>query len=227
MNWSGGKDAAYGLHLLRQATDVKIHYLLTTLSREHRRISMHGVREELLLRQAQAMGIPLRTLYLPENTTLDSYQDLMAGQLSAFLAEDIRYAAFGDIFLEDLKKYREEQIGRAGMQCIFPLWKKDTSALLQDFWAAGFKAIITCVNARLLDWRFAGRLLDEKCIRDLPEGVDPCGENGEYHTFVFDGPLFKKPVSFSKGKIVERTYQGSTSDDKQWDNRFFFCDLLP
>lgn len=222
--WSGGKDSALSLyHLLREGR-YDIRYLFTTLDPIERRISMHGVREELLYRQAAALGIPLKTLLLPENSDMQAYDSAMSRQLKAFAGEGITHAAIGDIFLEDLKQYRERQLLDHGIKGVFPLWGKDSDRIVTDFLDAGFKAVVSCAGARWLDRSFAGRTLDEAFIRDLPAGVDPCGENGEYHSFVFDGPLFSRPVSYSLGKIVEKEYP---SGDNQWDNRFFFRDLLP
>lgn len=225
INWSGGKDAAFSLYRLRAERRYEISCLLTTLSEPHRRVSMHGVREELLARQAEAIQMPLTTLFLPENTGIGTYNDVMQSQLLAFAGEGITHAVFGDIFLDDVRKYREEQLALAGIKGVFPLWGENTSSLIHSFFEAGFKAVVTCVNARLLDRSFAGRLLDEKFISDLPDHVDPCGENGEFHSFVFDGPLFDHPISFSIGEIVEKRYKGAGTDS--WDNTFFFCDLLP
>jgi uncharacterized protein (TIGR00290 family) len=150
------------------------------------------------------------------------------------LQEQIAHAVFGDIFLEDLRQYREAQLARVGMQGVFPIWQQNSRTLLQQIIQAGFKAIIVCVNARYLDARFAGRIIDEQFLADLPPGVDPCGENGEFHSFVFDGPLFKAPVRFTVGETVERTYTPSGQSDchrdepvVNWDNRFYFKELLP
>lgn len=225
LNWSGGKDAAFALFRLGQQKDVQVRCLLTSLSAAYRRISMHGVREALLLEQTRQIGLPLRTVFLPEDTEMEEYDRIMAGQLRTLAAEGVRYAVFGDIFLEDLRKYREERLEAAGMQGIFPLWKEDSTSLLRSFLQAGFRAVVTCVNAALLDKSFAGRVIDESFIRDLPAGVDPCGENGEFHSFVFDGPLFSSPVRYTAGDVIEKTY--AASSEGKWENRFYFCDLLP
>lgn len=243
INWSGGKDASFALWQLQQQRDYHIRYLFTTLSEAFQRVSMHGVREVLLDEQARQTGIPLKKAYLPENASMEDYNRIMSAQLADLQAEGINYAVFGDIFLEDLRTYRETQLAKVGMQGVFPLWKKDSTQLIRDFIAAGFKAIIVCVNAKYLPASFAGRMIDEAFLADLPAEVDPCGENGEFHSFVFDGPLFSSPVAFTVGETVERVYSPVRSgegncykDDGEncfkkettdWDTRFYFCDLLP
>jgi uncharacterized protein (TIGR00290 family) len=225
MNWSSGKDACYSLWALRQQGIYDIRYLFTTLSAGFKRVSMHGVQEALLDEQARQIGIPLKKAFLPENASMEDYDHLMQQQMEAMLQEQITHAAFGDIFLEDLKLYREARLARAGMQGIFPIWKQESRSLLLQIIQAGFKAIVVCVNARRLDASFAGRIIDEQFLADLPPDVDPCGENGEFHTFVFDGPLFQAPVAFVPGETVERSY--TASGNSNWDNRFFFKELLP
>ncbi|RPE13935.1 diphthine--ammonia ligase [Chitinophaga lutea] len=245
INWSGGKDASFALWQLQQDKNFSIKYLFTTLSEAYRRVSMHGVREELLDEQARQTGIALKKAYLPEHASMEDYNRIMTEQLTALQAEGIEHAVFGDIFLEDLRAYRETQLARVGMKGVFPLWKRDSTTLVRDFIKAGFKAVIVCVNARYLPASFAGRLIDEAFLADLPAGVDPCGENGEFHSFVFDGPLFAAPVAFQIGETVERVYTPASSqggncykDDGEndcsvkeepdnWDTRFFFCDLIP
>lgn len=245
INWSGGKDAAFALWQLRQTPGYEVKHLFTTLSGAFRRVSMHGVREELLDEQARQTGLPVKKAFLPEHASMEDYNHIMREALDEFQAAGIRHAVFGDIFLEDLRAYRESQLAQAGMEGVFPLWKQDSATLVRNFIAAGFKAVIVCVNAKYLPASFAGRLIDEAFLADLPPGVDPCGENGEFHSFVFDGPLFAAPVPFTIGETVERVYspagnQGSNcyKDDDgdncfqkeepaNWDTRFYFCDLLP
>lgn len=245
INWSGGKDASFALWQLQQNRAYTIKYLFTTLSEAYRRVSMHGVREALLDEQARQTGIPLKKAYLPENASMEDYNRIMTEQLAGLHAEGIRHAVFGDIFLEDLRTYREGQLAKAGMEGVFPLWKRDSASLVRDFIRAGFKAVIVCVNAQYLPASFAGRMIDEAFLADLPAGVDPCGENGEFHSFVFDGPLFAAPVAFQIGETVERVYapasgQGGNcyKDDGEknepgnnapanWDTRFYFCELIP
>jgi uncharacterized protein (TIGR00290 family) len=227
INWSSGKDACFALWTLQQQGVYGVRYLFTTLSAGYRRVSMHGVREALLDEQARQVGIPLKKAFLPENASMEDYNGIMQAAMEEMLLENIRHAVFGDIFLEDLKQYREQQLAKAGMQGVFPLWRQDSRTLLLQLIKAGFKAVVVCVNARLLDASFAGRIIDEQFLHDLPPGVDPCGENGEFHTFVFDGPLFKAPVDFKLGETVERTYPGAakSNDTGGWDNRFYFREL--
>jgi uncharacterized protein (TIGR00290 family) len=181
---------------------------------------MHGVREELLDRQAAAIGIPLTKAYIAEDAGMDTYNAVLAGALDSLGREGIHTALFGDIFLEDLRTYREQQLAAAGWTAAFPLWLRPTRDLLLEFSDAGFQAVVVCVDESRLDASFAGRLLNRDFLEDLPPGVDPCGENGEFHSFVFDGPLFREPVSFRKGDVVRRTYGAAPQG-------FYFCDLLP
>ncbi len=188
---------------------------------------MHGVRVELMEKQAQSIGLPLFQVRLSEMPSMEEYNQNMGGAWKKFKEEGIAYSIFGDIFLEDLKKYREEQLAQVGLQAVFPIWKRPTTELLRSFIEMGFKAVLVCVNEKYLDRSFAGRLIDESFIRDLPANVDPCGENGEYHSFVFDGPIFKKPVAFSKGEVVYRKYEPAAGSTAEFDTGFFYCDLIP
>lgn len=248
-NWSTGKDSALALYKILNDKEHEIGTLLTNVNGEFNRVSMHGLREELLDEQAECIGLPLQKIHFPGNVTMSLYDSLMKEAMQKILTEKYEYAVFGDIFLEDLKKYRESKLAEVGLTGVFPLWKKDTKALLQEFLSLGFKAITVCVNAKLLDESFVGRVIDEQFIKDLPEGVDVCGENGEFHTFVFDGPIFKQPVNFSIGEKILRTYTANTDDsedncsnfskeknedcykakveEKSWDTGFWYCDLLP
>lgn len=210
------------LHRLQQDKRYKVDQLLTTVSAEHDRVSMHGLRRELLHRQAEAIGLPLTCIELPSSPSNNTYENRMAQQIQTFKASGYTTAAFGDIFLEDLRKYREEKLSAVGIKTVFPLWKNDTAELMREFIALGFKAITVCVQDGLLNASFAGRLLDESFINDLPEAVDVCGENGEFHTFCFDGPVFKQPVPFTKGETVYREYRHEGNATGFW-----FCDLLP
>ena len=212
--WSGGKDSAMALHALQLAQSHRITTLLTTVTEEYDRISMHGVRRVLLERQAESLGLPLHAVLIPPHCTNATYEAQMKEALSEHLARGVRRVAFGDIFLEDLRVYRERNLAQAGIEALFPIWKRDTRELAGDFLRLGFRAIAVCVDPRVLDPSFAGRLLDESFFADLPPGVDPCGENGEFHTFVFDGPIFQTPVRFAAGEKVLR-------------DGFCFCDLLP
>jgi uncharacterized protein (TIGR00290 family) len=212
--WSGGKDSAMALHALRAARDCRITALLTTITEEYDRISMHGVRRALLERQAESLGLPVHAVLIPPQCINATYEERMKEALAQYFARGVRRVAFGDIFLEDLRVYREKNLAQAGMQAMFPIWKRDTRELAREFVRLGFRAIAVCVDPCALDPSFAGRELDASFFADLPPGVDPCGENGEFHTFVFDGPVFKSPIAFRVGEKVLR-------------DGFCFCDLLP
>jgi uncharacterized protein (TIGR00290 family) len=212
--WSGGKDSAMALHALRVAGDCRITALLTTITEEYDRISMHGVRRALLERQADSLGLPLHAVLIPPQCINAAYEARMKGALEEHFARGVRHVAFGDIFLEDLRVYREKNLALVGMQALFPIWRRDTRELAREFVRQGFRAITVCVDPRVLDASFAGRELDANFFAELPPGVDPCGENGEFHTFVFDGPVFKMPIAFRVGEKVLR-------------DGFCFCDLLP
>ncbi len=221
-NWSSGKDSALALYYLLQDNNYSIDRLLTSVNSHYDRVSMHGLRREMLQQQVDAIGIPSVTIELPEQPTNIQYESLMKDTVSKLLADGYECTAFGDIFLEDLKAYREKQLEPYGIKTVFPLWKKDTKALLTQFIDLGFKAITVCVDGSKLDSSFAGRIIDHGFIADLPDGVDICGENGEFHTFCFDGPYFKQPVQFNKGEVIMREY-----DTNGFKTQFWFCDLLP
>jgi len=212
--WSGGKDSAMALHALRAARDYRVTALLTTVTEVYDRISMHGVRRALLERQAESIGLPLHPVLIPPQCINATYEARMKEALSHHFARGVRSVAFGDIFLEDLRVYREKNLAQAGMQALFPIWKRDTRELAREFVRLGFRAITVCIDPRVLDASFAWRELDASFFADLPPGVDPCGENGEFHTYVFDGPVFKVPIAFRVGEKVLR-------------DGFCFCDLLP
>ncbi|SNR39059.1 Dph6-related ATP pyrophosphatase [Hymenobacter mucosus] len=237
-NWSGGKDSALALYHTLRTTQLRIETLFTSVNSQYQRVSMHGVRRELLEAQTQRIGLPLTTLELPETPSMTEYDDLMRAALAPWQARGVSHAVFGDIYLEDLRRYREEQLAKVGMQAVFPLWQRPTADILREYLDLGFRAVVVCVNEKYLDASFCGRLLDEDFLRDLPAGVDACGENGEYHSFVFDTPYFSSPISFQRGDIVRRTYQpaASTSPDSDeaapsapspFDTGFWYCDLLP
>jgi len=211
--WSGGKDSAMALHQLLLQNDVEIAALLTTVTEGFERISMHGVRRELLQRQAQSIGLPLHEVRIPPQCVNPIYEARMEEALRSHYEKGVRKVAFGDIFLEDLRAWREKNLARIGMTALFPIWKRDTRELIRAFHANRFRAIAACVDPKVLDPGFAGRELDESFFRDLPPHADPCGENGEFHTFVFDGPIFRSPIPIRTGKVVTR-------------DGFVFCDLL-
>jgi uncharacterized protein (TIGR00290 family) len=234
INWSGGKDSALALYRLLADDKYEIKCLLTMLSQKYDRISMHGVRAELLDEQAVAIGLPLKKVYLPEMPDMSVYENEMQKVMNQLKAEGIEVSVFGDIFLEDLRKYREEKLACAGMRGHFPLWKSNTTKLVREFIELGFKTIVVCVDGKLLDESFAGRVIDKDFLSDLPANVDPCGENGEFHTFVYDGPIFKKPVKFKTGEKVYREYPapatacvGAQAEEEQKPSGFWYCDLLP
>ena len=233
MNWSGGKDSALCLHKTIGAGRYNITHLLTSVNSVHNRISMHGVRRSLLEAQARAIGIPLKTIELGEQPGMKEYEQNMFLIIEELKKTGCTHALFGDIFLEDLRLYREQKLKEANIECEFPLWKKNTTELVKEFIALGFKAIIICVNENFLDKSFCGRLIDESLIHDLPEGVDVCGENGEFHSFVFQAPIYKEPVSFTTGELVYRKYEApkdavdnchTKADPAQYG--FYFLDLL-
>ena len=231
-NWSGGKDSALCLYHCLKDNSINIKYLLTTLNKDHNRISMHGVRRELLWAQAERIGIPLKEVLLPEAASLSTYNELMKATLTKFKNEAIDYSIFGDIFLEDLKIYREEKLSEVNMKGLFPIWRRSSKELLNEFLDLGFKTIIVCVNEKYLDKSYTGRIIDKDFMTGLPEKVDPCGENGEFHSFVFDGPIFNRPIKFEKGEVVYRQYKPSEDDDcfkdetsQNYDTGFWYIDL--
>ena len=213
--WSGGKDSALALYELQRMHDHEIVALLTTVTEDYDRVSMHGVRTILLEDQANSLGLPIEKVYLPKNSSNEAYEAKMSEVLQKYLGLGVSSVVFGDIFLEDLRKYREDNLSRIGMKGLFPIWKKDTVELSHEFIDLGFKAIVTCIDSNVLDKAFAGRLFDRQLLSDFPSTIDPCGENGEFHTFVYDGPIFQKRVSHLKGEVVLR------------ENRYWYCDLIP
>ncbi|WP_419869644.1 Dph6-related ATP pyrophosphatase [Chryseobacterium sp. CT-SW4] len=228
-NWSSGKDSALALYAIQKENNVKVTSLLTSINTEYQRVSMHGVPISLLEQQAKSLDLPLIKMEIPKEPTMEEYQKIMAETMNRLQSQGITHSVFGDIFLEDLRNYREEQLKSIGMKAVFPLWKKNTLELIYEFIDLGFKTIVSCVNETYLDKSFAGRVIDENFIKDLPENVDPCGENGEFHTFTFDGPIFNFPIEFEVGEIVKKTYpRPKESEDKHdGDYVFWFCDLVP
>ncbi|WP_417360107.1 diphthine--ammonia ligase [Galbibacter sp.] len=229
-NWSTGKDSALALYSLLQDPSYSVDQLFTTISMDSNRVSMHGIQRDLLLKQASQIGLPLSILELPEQTSMQVYDQLMQTTLVEKKKQGFTHAGFGDIFLEDLRTYRESKLESIGLQAHFPLWKIDSLKLMHKFIDLGFKAITVAVNAKVLDKTMVGKEIDEDFLQLLPLGVDPCGENGEFHTFVYDGPIFKKPVEFIIGDKVLRTYSSPNSKEdkdhqRSWDDSFWFCDL--
>ena len=212
--WSGGKDSSLALYTLLSRDDTRIVALLTTVTEGYDRISMHGVRRELLHQQAESIGLPVHEVFIPPQCVNPVYEARMEMAMRHYLAQGVRKVAFGDIFLEDLRKYREEKLARVNMEAVFPIWKRDTRELIREFHALGFRAAASCIDTKMLSPNFAGRELDASFFAELPPNVDPCGENGEFHTFVFDGPIFSHPIEYTVGETVQR-------------DSFLFCDLLP
>ncbi|MFZ2196890.1 MAG: hypothetical protein WAV13_04090, partial [Thermodesulfovibrionales bacterium] len=202
------------LHELKKNGRYEVIGLLTTVTEGYERISMHGVRSGLLAKQAENLGMPLERVYIPKESSNEKYETAMKEALLRYKDKGVSAIAFGDLFLEDLKHYREHRLAEVGLKAVFPLWKRDTKDLSHEFIRLGFKAVITCVDSQVLDGRFSGREFDEQFLSDLPGHIDPCGENGEFHSFVYDGPIFNFPVRFKKGGVVIR------------DNRFHFCELI-
>lgn len=215
VSWSGGKDSAIALYEILKNQNFHISALLTTVTEDYDRISMHGVRRILLERQVASLGFPLETVLISKNASNEEYEANMGRVLAKYKAAGTTSVMFGDIFLEDLRKYREDKLAALELRGIFPIWKRDTRELARSLLALGFKAITTCVDTTMLGAQFVGRVIDEQFLSELPLGVDACGENGEYHSFVYEGPNFKERVSFTRGEIVLR------------ENRFSYCDLIP
>jgi uncharacterized protein (TIGR00290 family) len=212
--FSGGKDSSLALRQLRRDGRFEVVGLLTTVTGEYERISMHGVRRSLLREQTDSIGLPLTEVTIPPRASNAIYERAMGEAYSRFRDDGIRRVAFGDIFLEDLREYRIRQLAHLDLECLFPLWKRPTNQLARSFLKAGFRAFTVCIDPAALDPSFVGRRFDEAFLKDLPRAVDPCGENGEFHTFVFDGPVFRRPLAVSAGEVVER-------------DGFWFCDLSP
>jgi uncharacterized protein (TIGR00290 family) len=215
LSWSGGKDSALALYEIQKTRSYEILALLTTVTEDYDRISMHGVRRVLLERQAASLGYPLEKVPISKDASNGEYESRMREILAKYLNLGVTSVVFGDIFLEDVRKYREGNLSKIGMRGIFPLWKRDTYELARTFISLGFKTVITCVDSTVLDKKFVGRVFDERLLSELPSTVDPCGENGEFHSFVYSGPIFQYPIPHTIGEIVLR------------DNRFYYCDLMP
>jgi uncharacterized protein (TIGR00290 family) len=213
--WSGGKDSALALYELQRKHDYEIVALLTTLTEDYDRVSMHGVRSILLEHQVNSLGLPAERVYLPKDYSNEGYEANMGEVLQKYLRVGVSSVGFGDIFLEDLRKYREDNLLKIGMKAVFPIWKRDTTELAHEFIDLGFKAVITCIDSDVLDKTFVGRPFDRQWLSELPSNIDPCGENGEFHSFVYDGPIFQKRISYLKGEMILR------------DSRFWYCDLMP
>ncbi len=204
LSWSSGKDAAYALHRLRQDPRLEVAGLLSTINEAAQRVSMHAVRRSLLEMQAQAVGVPLFVAALPFPCSNDAYGAAMTSALASARSLGVEAVAFGDLFLEDVRAYREQRMQATGMAALFPLWGEPTRRLAAEMLEAGTRAVLTCVDPRVLDPAFAGRAFDRRLLAELPEGVDPCGERGEFHTFAWDGPAFRRPLPIVVGETVTR-----------------------
>jgi len=213
LSWSSGKDSAWSLHVLRTRQEVEVVGLLTTVNQVHSRVAMHAVRVELLEAQAQAAGLPLRKIPIPSPCTNAEYEAAMLAAVERAKREGIGSVAFGDLFLEDIRRYREERLKETGVAPIFPIWAMPTRELAYEMVKSGLRARVTCVDPKQLPESFAGREFDARFLADLPSDVDPCGERGEFHTFAYDGPMFERPVPVKSGEIVKR-------------DGFVFADLL-
>lgn len=214
VSWSGGKDSCMALREIQRSSDLRVAALLTTITRDYDRPSMHGVRRILLERQAVSLRVPLHQILISKGASNVEYETRMGEAFAIYREREIDTVAFGDLFLEEIRAYREQLLTRHGMLGMYPVWKRDTLALIREFINLGFKTAVVCVDPARLDPSFLGRLIDEDFLSQLPPGVDPCGENGEFHTFVFDGPIFSDPVKFVFGERVCR-------------DSFWFCDLVP
>jgi len=213
VSWSSGKDAAWALHTLRLANSVEPAALLTTVTAAYGRVSMHGVREELLVRQAQEVGLPLRVVTIPSPCPNDLYEEAFLAELARARTAGITHVVFGDLFLEDVRVYRERLLERAGLTGVFPLWRRETRALATEMLAGGLRAVLVCVDPEKVPASFAGRDFDPKLLGELPAGIDPCGERGEFHTFARAGPMFRREIGVARGEVVQR-------------DGFVFADLL-
>jgi uncharacterized protein (TIGR00290 family) len=214
LSWSGGKDSTFALYKLLKNTDYEVVSLLTTITREYDRVSMHGVRRSLIEQQASATNLPLIKVFIPANCSDAIYASIMEDEMERLKLSSITLVAFGDIYLQDVRNYRENNLAKVGMKCLFPLWGIDSSSLVCSFIDAGFKSITTCIDTRVLDIKFLGRVIDRSFLAELPPGIDPAGEKGEFHSFVFDGPVFNHRIPFVCGDSVLR-------------DSFHFVDLLP
>ena len=215
VSWSGGKDSVLSLYQIVKAEKFEISALLTVFTEDYDRVSMHGIRRIMLEKQVEYLGHSLEKIFIPKDASDKEYKSQMVNTLKKYLLNGIRSIIFGDIFLEDVRKYREENLSKIDMTALFPLWKKDTFQLAKEFIKLGFKSVITCVDSKSLSKNFVGRVFDKEFLSALPSNVDPMGENGEFHSYVFDGPLFKHRAKFELGDIVLR------------NGRFYFCDLIP
>jgi len=226
LNWSSGKDSALSLFLALAEEKLSIDTLVTTVNESHDRVSMHGLRASFLQKQAEAIRLPLREIKLSESISMEKYSEIMEGEFQKLVDTGFTHAIYGDIFLEDLREFRQKSLQKVGLQGVYPLWKQDTATLARTIIALGFKAITIATSDKLLGKDFCGRDYNLDFLDSLPVGVDPCGENGEFHTFVYDGPIFKNPISFEIGERVKRDLNTSSTQNGDWESIFWFCDLI-
>ncbi len=219
--WSGGKDSALLLYYLLQSEEVEVHTLVTTLSEGVGRVTMHGIRETLIDQQALSIGLPLTKMWLPENADNSTYEKAFFDTLTSLQSEGVTRVAFGDIFLQDIKEYRDKLLQQTSLKPLYPLWERDTYVLMNRFIKYGFEALTTSIDESKLSPAYLARKLDDIFVKELPENVDPCGENGEFHTFVYNGPYFKNPIPFTIGQRVQKNYGNEEGPT------FAFCDLVP
>ena len=214
VSWSGGKDSAYALYQLLQSREYEIDSLHTVFDADLRRVGLHGVPEHLIEAQAEAIGFPLRKIYLAKDNSHDTYERTIKEFCLKLKNDGIHHVMYGDIFLEDLKAYRDRQLATVGIRGVYPIWQRNTRELVQKFISAGFKTCICAANAAMFEKSQVGKTIDDNWLENIPDDVDPCGENGEFHTFVYDGPLFKNPVPIKLGDVVEKSYEyKKTKDD--------------
>jgi uncharacterized protein (TIGR00290 family) len=212
--WSGGKDSALALYEIKKNHEYEVVSLLTTITEDYDRISMHGVRRILVEQQARSLDIPLHKVFIPRSCSNEEYAAKMTEALTKFKQDGVENVAFGDIFLEEVRKYREDNLAQLNMKGVFPLWGRNSAELVRSFLALGFKAVVSCINTKVLNEKFLGRQMDKDFISELPPNIDPSGENGEFHSFVYEGPIFKEKIGYKRGESVLR-------------DSFYFCDLIP
>ena len=228
-NWSTGKDAALSLYILQKGNEFNVDHLLVAVNKSTDRVSMHGLSRELMIAQIASIGLDYSTVELPAEPSMEQYSSLMSAAVNSLKNKGYQDTGFGDIFLEDLREYREEQLKTLNIECHFPLWKKSTHSLIKEFIDLGFKAVVVSINSTKLDKTFCGREVNYDFLVDLPEDVDPCGEYGEFHTFCYDGPIFKTPVDFRKGEQVFKSYKNPDSKNNKEQHSqigFWFQNLI-
>ena len=213
LSWSGGKDSAMALYEIQRKRQYEVVSLLTSVTQDYDRVTMHGVRRALLELQAESLRLPIEQILISKEASSEEYESRMQAALARFREGGVNSVVFGDVCLEDVRKYREDNLSRIGMKAVFPIWGRNTADLARTFVDLGFKAVVTCVDSRVLGKAFVGRMIDHCFLAELPPNVDQCGENGEYHSFVFDGPIFATNISFAMGETVSR-------------DPFYFCDLV-